>query len=255
MFRRRLTEEFLDLMLELGRGRLVQSLAYGWQSNHASHRAFNNAIHRLEKKGLIVSSSKRGGAPDLELTERGLAQRPDVLRPSIFWNRPWNGIWYVLVYDVPESNRTYRGKLRGFLRKMRMGRLQDSVWVTPCDIRPEYADLVQAAELSQFSYLLEARTVLGQAAAEIVLGAWDFDRIGQAHSRYREVFEQNLVRVNGGGASTDELLELARFEVAAYMSVMKIDPLLPRKLWPPDYRGDETFRLHRELSTAIRRRI
>ena len=56
---------------------------------------------------------------------------PEELRPEKFWNRKWDGIWYVLAYDVPEPQRSYRESLRRFLQRLRMGGLQGSGWVSP----------------------------------------------------------------------------------------------------------------------------
>ena len=42
------------------------------------------------------------------------------------------------------------------------------------------------------------------------------------------VFEENLSRLSGSRPSDNELLELAREELNAYLSAMKDDPLLPQ---------------------------
>ena len=63
------------------------------------------------------------------------------------------------------------------------------------------------------------------------------------------------------GASSEEceshesLLELARAELDAYLSVMQSDPLLPQKLWPQDYLDESVYQLHRRISREIRQRL
>ncbi len=92
------------------------------RSAYPSNVAYYSAISRLRGKGLIAHRSKGGRDPVLSLTPQAEAGRPDALRPERFWNQSWNRIWYIIAYDVPESNRIYRNALRGFLRRMRMGR-------------------------------------------------------------------------------------------------------------------------------------
>ena len=191
----------------------------------------------------------------LSLTPQAEAGRPDALRPERFWNQSWNRIWYIIAYDVPESKRIYRNALRGFLRRMRMGRLQGSVWVTPFDIRPEYADLAEAGGVDSYAFLFEARTVLGRDSSAVVHEAWDFDRLGKFHRHYREVFARNLDLLFENNDSHESLLELARAELDAYLSVMQSDPLLPQKLWPQDYLGESVYQLHRRISREIRQRL
>jgi DNA-binding transcriptional regulator PaaX len=138
---------------------------------------------------------------------------------------------------------------------MRMGCLQASVYVSPNDIRPDYDDLVNGVGLDAYAYLFEAQTVLGQKPREIVAGAWDFTRLMRAQNHYCGIAEQNLERLRRNSCATESLLDLARAEGEAYLSVMDPDPLLPRKLWPAGYCGPEVYRLHKELTGEIRCRL
>jgi len=205
--------------------------------------------------GIIASRRTYGQNPFLILTEKGETGRPAELRPQKYWNRRWNEIWYVLVYDIPESSRKYRNSLRMILRKLRMGSLQGSVWVSPNDIRPEFDDLDTAAGVGIYAFLFESRTVLGQCDTDIVQNAWDFEAIGQLQSAYISVFQENLTRLSENEIPNEEILDLARYELATYLSVMRPDPLLPRALWPSGYLGEETFNAHRDFVKAARSKL
>ena len=252
VLRRRIVEEFLDVLSEFGSGYGSLSVLSQWRSDYPSRPAFNQAMSRLKRKGIIAAKSTGGLHPVLELTEKGKARRPPVLRPQRYWNRRWNRIWYVLVYDVPESNRKYRNSLRRILRDLRMGCLQGSVWVSPNDIRGEYDDLEKAAGVGGYAFLFESRTVLGQSSIDVVQQAWDFDSISQLQGFYCRVLKKNLKRLDEHGAGKAEVLELARKELEAYLSVMNCDPLLPRDLWPSDYMGEEAFNVHGEFAKLAR---
>ncbi len=255
VLRRHASEEFLDFLLEFGEASATWGKSVLAGHTYPNQSAYRSARYRLRKKGLIAYQRQGGKNPVLMLTPEGKAQRPDVLRPEKHWNRKWNRIWYVLVYDVPEKERPYRASLRGFLRQMRMGCLQGSVWVTPDDIRPEFADLKDAGGVSNFAFLFEARTVLGQPPREVVDAAWDFRRLLQLQEYYCKASEINLHRIRNTQCDSNALLNLARDELAAYLRAMGDDPLLPRVLWPPDYRGGDVFRLHRNITNEIRERL
>ncbi len=252
---RKLSNELLDLLMEFDLRSLISVYKQNWRFEYSTPTAYETAVFRLQRKGLIASRADDGGDPVLILTEKGRAQRPICLQPTRLWNQRWNGIWYVLVYDVPEKNRSYRDHLRRFLRRRRMGCLQDSVWVTPNDFRPEYSDLAEAADLGGYAFLFESRTVLGQSSQEVVLEAWKFNRLAEIQASYERVLKENLPQVKEGEGTPSELLDLARTELAAYLSVMRDDPLLPRKLWPHFYRGEEVYQSHREFSAAVSRRF
>jgi phenylacetic acid degradation operon negative regulatory protein len=253
--RRRVAAEMLE-MLELTAKILMTRGRYlAWGHSYPNRSAYFMAMHRLRKQGLIAYRRQGGREPALYLTAKGEAQLPDVGRPQRFWDRPWRGIWYVLVYDVPESNRSYRNALRGFLRQMRMGYLQGSVWVSARDIRAEFSDLAEAAAAGDYAFLFEARTVLGLRPEVVVRSAWEMEALRKSQQWFCGVCEENLRQLAAGRHSSAALASLSREAMAGYEVVMDKDPLLPRALWPSGYAGEEAYRLHRALQVEVAKRL
>jgi DNA-binding transcriptional regulator PaaX len=155
------------------------------------------------------------------------------------------------MYDVPESSRQYRDVLRGFLKKQRLGCLQKSIYITPNDIRPEFADLKDAIEVDQYAYLFESRTVLGLDPMMVVKDAWNWRAINGAHAWFNATFEKKLIEVKHDLLDRAALQTLAREEMAAYATVMENDPLLPEALLPQDYLGGAVLNLHRSIIETI----
>ena len=251
VIRRRAGVEIMEMLemvsLFLSRG--------GWgllnQSCYPNQAAYRNATSRLCRRGLVVSRSVGGQTPHLMLSDAGLSDLPAYFAPEKMWEKKWNGIWYLLVYDVPEVDRKYRNVLRQFLKQMRMGCLQQSVWVTPQDIRPDFDDLSKAAGLDGFSFLFEAKTVLGLPSRRVVEEAWNFERLGQLQDHYCGVMEENIRRLEQDACSTEDLAVLMRLAMDAYHGVFSEDPLLPRSLHPAGYRGMEVLSLHRRLFEGL----
>jgi phenylacetic acid degradation operon negative regulatory protein len=254
---RRATEHALDLIAGIGEILATggRSLTWNTTARMDSPAAHYTAVTRLRKAGLIASRGRNGRSPVLILTEAGEAGLAWGARPHAHWDRRWNGIWYVLAYDVPEADRKYRNALRLFLHRLHMGCLQRSVWVTHRDIRPEYDDLVHGAAVDAFSFLLEATTVLGRSSQDIVRQAWGVDRLERVQGLYIEVFEENLARVLQERDSPADLMALAGEEAAAYRAAMAEDPLLPRGLWPPGYLGPQAYDLHERCIRTIAERL
>jgi DNA-binding transcriptional regulator PaaX len=61
----------------------------------------------------------------------------------------------------------------------------------------------------------------------------------------------NLNRLKTGRLKPQMLAALAREEMAAYLSVMQDDPLLPMDLWPTGYRGKNVWNLHQRMVRAV----
>ncbi len=250
--KRRIGLELLEMLDLFGDMAVHGAWAFLQNRTYPNHKALDQAMGRLSKQGLIV---KRQGldTPRLAISDKGSERLEPYLRPDKWWNRKWNGIWYVLVYDVPEVDRAYRNVLRQFLKKQRMGCFQKSVWITPHDIRPQYADLKEAAALGAFACLFEARTVLGMLSERVVWESWDFDRLFWIQKRFCEIYAENLETLKGSAVlGLDALMQLAAEEIDAFRSAFVLDPLLPSALLPWNYKGKEAYALHQELSNQIR---
>lgn len=90
----------------------------------------NRSCDRLVKQGLLIWKDKK-----LRLTAKGESalrsielRRYDIPKP-----RRWDKKWRVLIFDIPERERTLRNRIRDTLRAIGFVRLQGSVWVYPYD--------------------------------------------------------------------------------------------------------------------------
>ncbi len=254
--KRKISLELLELLEFVGE----VSTQGGWalinRSCYPNRTAYNDAVYRLRKSGLLVTERGGGKTPRIKITEDGTNSLASFIRPEKRWNRKWNTLWYILMYDVPESDRSYRNTLRRFLHSHRMGCLQKSVWITPTDIRPEFDDLTKAAAISDFAYLFEAKTVLGLPSEVVVSDAWNFTALNQVQERFITVYEENLNRIQSETLIPfEDVIRLATEEMNAYRSALVNDPLLPKSLWPKNYRGKEVVSIHRKLSNELRHHI
>ncbi|MCF7847567.1 MAG: hypothetical protein K9M45_01860 [Kiritimatiellales bacterium] len=248
--------DLLELLELLGAMAAHGAWAFLNQRSYPNRSAYNNAVYRLRKQGLIVSEKGAGQTPVLKITDHGTNSIAEYLRPEKFWNRKWNGLWYLLMYDVPESERNYRNVLRSFLRKHRLGCLQKSVWVTPVDIRPEFDDLTHAAALFDFAYLFEARTVLGMPSDKVVSDAWDFESLYEVQNLFLDVYGENKAKLLSQPATDPtDLIALATEEINAYRCALVNDPLLPRALWPQNYVGERVVTMHRKLAVELHSKL
>jgi phenylacetic acid degradation operon negative regulatory protein len=249
--RRRAADFFLDLVMFYGEVAFTRGRSLTWSSCFRSHAACRTAVSRLRKKGVVTIARRRDGrrvlcvAPGHEV--------PPALHPETYWRKPWDGLWRVLVYDVPEAERSFRNGLRRFLCRLRMGCLQQSVWISPWDIRPDYADLQTTLDLDTISVLFEARTVLGRSSSDLVREAWDFEYLSSVHRAYIANCDEHLKQLRSAADSHERVEAIARQEMMDFLHAMASDPLLPRKLLPATYSGFEAYERHTQVMQAVRR--
>jgi phenylacetic acid degradation operon negative regulatory protein len=247
ILRRQICAELVDFLGMAIEGVLTRGKALAWNRSFPRMTAYHQALYRLRRDGLIARRDARAGSPTMELTSKGRQYVSDEIVPERFWNKRWDGCWYVLMYDVPERERRYRNALNRFLTRMRMGCLQKSVFVSARDIRPLFYDLDVAAAVAEYANLFEARTVFGQSDAEVIARAWDFEGLRKIQVNYIEACQARLRRPSAT-IPFSALPGILRAELAEYRVVMQGDPLLPKPLWPSDYLGPQ-------VAAAFRRRM
>ena len=250
---RRIGEDFAALLFEMGEAMATRGRSLWAGPMREDDRAYRSALCRLRKEGVVVAYRGRAKGHSVHVSDS--YEPEDILRPERLWRQRWGGIWSVLIYDIPESDRGMRDHLRRYLKRLRMGCLQKSVWVSPRDIRPEYDDWVQSVRVDFQSFLFEARTVLGRASDDIVLRAWDWRGISERHRWFLDQTAAVMERLAGASPTADEIVTLAREELCAYRFAMDGDPLLPSSLWPDGYAGRKVLRLHQAWTRTVRSRL
>ena len=248
---RRTRDELLTLLSGTAAMVLSQGASEIYGHCYPNRRAYDASLNRLRKNGLLAISKKDGSLPTLQLTTEGNAMIPDYCNPNRFWQTRWNKWWYVLKFDVPETNRSYRDTLRQFLKKRSFGCLQRSVWVTPRDVRPEYDDLDRGASVDSVAFLFEARTVLGHGNQSVVREAWNFTLLETIQDCYIQNVGENLTKLESSSPSRIELIQLLRMDNLAYAQAMSLDPLLPEELHPSNYLGMKAYKQHEKLTAGI----
>lgn len=165
--------------------------------------------------------------------------------PMQQWSRPWDGRWRFVMFDVPVDLGSLRQQLLRVLRSRHFGYLQRSIWVTP-DPTNDVRGMLRQTQVQADAFLvIEGQPAAGESDAEIVDGAWDFERINQGYERY-------LALVTIPPTARSRWIEWARREDAAWKSAVRRDPLLPLSLNPPGYRGREAFLRRKEILAHLR---
>jgi hypothetical protein len=90
---------------------------------------------------------------------------------------------------------------------------------------------------------------------EVVRGAWDFAAINRGYERYQKVLSQHPTGDLRNQGTTTALLRWGEAERKAWIQAVSNDPLLPVKLLPPDYRGQEAWRRRVEVLRETGRQL
>ena len=130
--------------------------AESWREKERIRRAIN----RLQNKK-YVKKYKKEGIDVIEITENG---RKEVLKYKIDEikikeEKRWGGIWRIIMFDIPEKNKTARDGLTLKLIKMGCAPIQKSVFITPYECEKEIKFIGEYFGVSKHIIFTETRKI------------------------------------------------------------------------------------------------
>jgi len=246
------TEEFLNLLFwsaEVLVRPTFRNLTESYES-WAYREGLLRQVSRLQRRKLLERDTSAPNDRLYRLTAEGRLHVLGGRDPGKYWARRWDGRWRLVVFDVPTGQNAKRERLRRYLRSKGFGYLQNSVWITP-DPLEEERQVIRGANINVESLLLlEARPCAGESDAEIVAGAWDFERINRGYARHQKVLEERPSRAPRNEGAARALLRWAAAEREAWLHAVANDPLLPSRILPLGYLGRQSWQMRVEVLRA-----
>lgn len=109
------------------------------------NKGFQRLLKQLKNKNVIIL-----GGEKIKLTKKGRHLLKEIQLQRIEIPRPeeWDGMWYLVAYDVPDTQKKERDWFRQTLERMEFYQIQESLWVHPFECRQEIAVISQNLGIS-----------------------------------------------------------------------------------------------------------
>jgi len=198
-----------------------------------SDSAARAALSRLTRNRLLVTA-KSGRRTVVSLSGRA-ARILDDGGSQIFSfgraSRPWDGLWSVVAFSIPEQNRAARDSLRKQLRWLGFAPLYDGLWVSPRDRAVEV--ITKLAELGiTTATAFRASTVPGVSPDGLPQRAWDLDNLKARYMQFIANAERLHDRTLAGRVSPVAALVARTRVMDEWRGFPELDPDLPGELLP-----------------------
>lgn len=122
--------------------------------------SFRRSFQRLSQEKLIEERKMLNGSFKLTLTKEGKRQAKTIslFGSSIRFRKPrcWDGKWRIVLFDIPEKDRTFRDILREHLRALEFFKLQHSVFISPYPFEKPILELVALYEAEPYVRVISA---------------------------------------------------------------------------------------------------
>lgn len=157
-----MTEEILETLSDMAFR--PYKLFYAQFPKEVSRRSAAVAIHRLAKKGFLEKELMEEEIC-IKLTELGLKklqekrqkEKEKKLLKIKIGDMKWDGVWRVVVFDIPEQNKKIRSVLRETLRVLEFKPLQKSVWISKNNFTKDLRKWARELGMSDFIRIFETK--------------------------------------------------------------------------------------------------
>lgn len=194
------------------------------------------AMARLRKEGWF-DAHKDGRETFYALNSRSM-QMLDEGRERIF-NRarePWDRQWYMVIYSVPETERSVRDRVRKDLAWLGFGPLAASTYICPHDrlqrIAEHFAD-EPAVRLNLLTCQSNGLAVDRDMAAR----CWDLDTLNADYNQFLATYEPRMAKYRTGALRPKDALVERMQLTYDYRKFPFRDPDLPVELLPERWAG------------------
>ncbi len=136
----------------------------------------NQSFRRLEKSGFIKRSSKNG--EEYKLTPKGHLRIDYLKYDTLSFNpkgKPWDKLWRIIVFDIPEKKRNARDLLRRKIKEWECTKLQNSVFITPYPCDGELDELIQILDVQAYVHVMVVPT-LGEKLTSTFMKKYDLKK-------------------------------------------------------------------------------
>lgn len=211
----------------------------------AQEAAARATLTRLTRLGLL-EQGRTGRRTTHRLSERSKGIVDEEARWLDTFGRvepEWDGVWSVVAFSIPESQRAVRHTARSRLRWLGFAPLYDGVWISPLDAAAQAKD--QLVDLGADD-VTAMRARLDTTIPGGPQSAWEMD----AALRQYAAFDAELRSVPSGLAPPAALAVRTGL-MLSWQGFRGVDVGLPSSLLPPDWPRDEARRLFAERYHAL----
>ena len=113
----------------------------------------SKTIRSLRVKGYIVTE-KQGKKLILRLTDKG---KNEAVLSKLLESEKWDGIWRIVVFDIPEEMKKVRDVLRGRLKLWGFRPWQKSVWISKKSVTKVLRGYVREVGIADWVKILESK--------------------------------------------------------------------------------------------------
>ncbi len=226
---------------------LVSDIDYKYTNIDEKLQKIFDLTFNQKTKGTLSSLLKDGLIEKLEqeyrLTDKGYYSLCLEFPYFRFFKQKWDGMWRIISYEIPESKRDLRDRLRREMKGWGLGPWHRSFWLTPHPIIESLRDLIYGREEEKYVQAFESTHVFGNTE-NLVEKVWEKSSL---EKKYKDLFKKWHEILSEEKDKNEKLAQI----IYSYIEIIRNDPGLPENLVGKNWIGFEAFRIFKEIKEIL----
>ena len=132
------------------------------KNSHYDQKQLHKSVYYLRKRGLVKFVKKSDKVCEIKITRQGRSKLAEfaIEQISLRIDKPWDGKWRAVVFDIPERDRHARNSLRRKLKELGLIRLQQSIFMHPYPIEDEILFIAAFFDVEKYIEILTVENML-----------------------------------------------------------------------------------------------
>jgi len=191
----------------------------------------------LKKEGLIEFKT-RYRKPYPVLSQKGKL----AIKTHLPFKRygPWDGKWRLVIFDIPEVDRSYRWAMRHKLAELGFGQIQKSAYISPYPLLGTISRYASELGVRQYLRLLEVQKIDNEN--QLIDDVWHLKEINEDYKSF-------IIKTKREKHQTFWPLR-AKILEQEFAEIYEKDPHLPEKFLPAGWRGKEAYDIFKAISNS-----
>ncbi|WP_253944715.1 PaaX family transcriptional regulator C-terminal domain-containing protein [Paenibacillus sp. NEAU-GSW1] len=223
-----------------------------YETRGVSAQVIRNSLARLKKAGYIEAAARSLYA----ITPLGSEFIRYINSKAGIAEQQWDGSWQVVMFEVPETERSKRDGFRSGLLQLGFVSIYKGVYISPWEYTGQVVALGEQYELGERLMISSSRFTVNEISAAKAADLWSLAELQELYNEKQQwltaSFQPHLASLltserhdDNGLALIIKFLELG--DVIAELSLR--DPMLPAQLLPHDWPGTACYA---ELQRTLR---
>lgn len=224
---------------------------YGWMPEKYKKHNFNHLVWRSLKTGYIEKIIKNN-TPYLRLTSQGRKKIQRDFPLLTIQKNEWDKKWRIVIFDIEETSKRIRERLRNKLKELGFGMLQKSVFVSPYNVAQDFLEFVEGLGLTDSIYIIQASKILVGDLKELANRIWKLDKLSDEYGEIIKKIEENDLIATSDRHKQLNNQKIVKEIKQRYLELIIIDPFLPKELLPDNWIGGKVRNLIKKLPLATK---